>query len=90
VRYETVYDSAMREAPRWYDFLSHRRRLVSDVGWYGTGSIIVGVALIRGADGEVRWLGVALAVIGLGLVARAVYRHLRRPDDSTPPPNGPD
>ena len=63
----------------------------TDVGWsdlarFGMAYVLVGVAVVRETGGAVRWLGLPLAALGLGMVARAVARRLKRTDDATTEP----
>ena len=66
----------MQERPRWYDFIAHRRRLVSDRAWYGAGLVAAGCGLITIQQALLRLLGLVGRLVGAGMLLSAVRRRL--------------
>ncbi|MGE5828711.1 MAG: hypothetical protein ACM30G_10170 [Micromonosporaceae bacterium] len=66
-----------RDPVPWWDFVGHRRKVVTDPVWFGGGLVIVGICGLPWLGSWGRWLGVLVALAGFALLRIGLRRRLR-------------
>jgi len=75
--------------PRWWDFIAHRRRYISDLVWYGLGFLAVGYGVFVDLSGWARILSAAFVLVGVVMIAVGIERRVRAwRRDATRPATG--
>jgi hypothetical protein len=65
------------DQPRWWDFIGHRRRYVSDLTWFGLAAAIIGITVVTQSPGWTRLLGLLPVGVGVGMLGGALLRRIR-------------
>jgi hypothetical protein len=78
-----------RSAGNWWDFISYRRRYVSDRTWFGAAFIAASLGSLGAAPGWWKLADLAGLALGAALTCSGVRRWLRRQQDSETISSGP-